>query len=172
MFRKGFEYIDEPYKTVLSMLLDSLLQIYGDIIISLVVFGSVARGDYKRDSDVDLLLIMEEVRGGISERIKKFELAEDNIQEELDKLFDEGVFISFSPIILSEEEARKFRPIYLDMVEDAIILYDENGFFESILYRLRERLEELGAERVWIGNKWYWRLKRDYKFGEVIKIEL
>jgi hypothetical protein len=30
---------------------------------------------------------------------------------------------------------------------------------------------ELGAERVWVGRKWYWRLKKDYKFGEVIVIE-
>jgi len=30
---------------------------------------------------------------------------------------------------------------------------------------------ELKAERVRIGKRWYWRLKKDYKFGEVIRIE-
>jgi len=56
------------------------------------------------------------------------------------------------------------------MVEDAIILFDKESFFENVLKRLKRRLEELGAERVWIGKKWYWRLKKDYKFGEVIEI--
>ena len=57
------------------------------------------------------------------------------------------------------------------MVEDAVIVYDRNGFFEKILLRLKRKLEELGAERVWIGKKWYWRLKRNYRFGEEIVIE-
>ncbi len=57
------------------------------------------------------------------------------------------------------------------MVEDAVIVYDRNGFFEKILLKLKKNLEELGAERVWIGRKWYWRLKRNFRFGEVITIE-
>ncbi|MEM2744247.1 MAG: nucleotidyltransferase domain-containing protein, partial [Nitrososphaerota archaeon] len=52
-----------------------------------------------------------------------------------------------------------------------VIIYDKDNFFEKILDRLMQRLKELGAERVWMGKKWYWRLKKDYKFGEVITIE-
>jgi len=33
------------------------------------------------------------------------------------------------------------------MVEDATILYDDDGFFSNILGRLRERLRALGAKR-------------------------
>jgi len=62
------------------------------------------------------------------------------------------------------------RPLYLDIVEDAVIFFDRDGFFSGILEKLRKRLNELGAERVRLGKKWYWRLKRDYKFGEVIEI--
>lgn len=57
------------------------------------------------------------------------------------------------------------RPLYLDMVEDAVIFFDRDGFFSGILEKLRKRLNELGAERVRLGKRWYWRLKRDYKFG-------
>jgi hypothetical protein len=56
------------------------------------------------------------------------------------------------------------------MVEDASILFDRNGFFSKILDRLRARLKELGAKRVWKGNIWYWVLKPDYKPGEVIEL--
>jgi len=40
-----------------------------------------------------------------------------------------------------------------------------------VLARLKRRLDELGARRVWMGRKWYWVLKPDAKFGEVIEIE-
>ncbi len=59
---------------------------------------------------------------------------------------------NFSPIIKTSEEAIRLSPLYLDMVEDAIIVYDRDGFFEQILENLREKLKKLGAERVWIGE--------------------
>jgi hypothetical protein len=57
------------------------------------------------------------------------------------------------------------------MVEDAVILYDKDGFFSRVMDRLRGRLRELGARRIWVGDRWYWMLKPDIKFGEVVNIE-
>jgi len=57
------------------------------------------------------------------------------------------------------------------MVEDAVVLYDKDMFFETILERLRKMLKELGAKRIWVGDKWYWMLKPDIRFGEVVEIE-
>ena len=56
------------------------------------------------------------------------------------------------------------------MAYDAIILYDKNQFFTKILQKLKERLKELGAERVRMGKKWYWVLKKDSKFGDTIEL--
>jgi len=56
------------------------------------------------------------------------------------------------------------------LVEDAIIAYDKDDFFTKILERVRKRLEELGSKRVRMGRKWYWILKSDYRFGEMIRI--
>jgi len=56
------------------------------------------------------------------------------------------------------------------MVDDALILYDKNNFFSKRLGRLRNRLNELGAKRVWRGNTWHWVLKPDYKPGDVIEL--
>ncbi|MEM1909276.1 MAG: nucleotidyltransferase domain-containing protein, partial [Thermofilaceae archaeon] len=96
------------------------------------------------------------------------------VEEELQPLIEEaeklGYTIEFSPILKTPEEAARGSPLYLDMVEDAVILYDKGGFFQGILKRLAKRLEALGAERVKYGKLWYWRLKRDYRFGEVIEL--
>ncbi len=56
------------------------------------------------------------------------------------------------------------------MVYDAVILYDSNYFFTRILQKLRDRLKELGAERVRMGKKWYWVLKKDSRFGETVEL--
>ena len=56
------------------------------------------------------------------------------------------------------------------MVEDAKMLFDRRHFFEGVLERLRKRLKELGAKRIWQGNAWYWDLKPDYKPGDIIEL--
>ena len=160
----------EPYKTLIEELIEALKRKYGDKFISLVVFGSVARGEARKDSDVDLLLVIDSIPKRRLERQKEFMEVEKELEGYLNELFDEGYFIDFSPIIKTPEEAMKFSPLYLDMVEDAIIAYDKDDFFMKILERLRKRLEELGSKRVRMGRKWYWILKPDYRFGEVIRI--
>ncbi len=170
MYKKGPEHLPEPYRTLTLKLLRALLGVFRDKLWSLVVYGSVARGDYKRDSDIDLLLVIEDLPKSRLERVKLFLKAEEKLDEELDRLLGEGYAVTFSPVIKTPEEAEKVSPLYLDMVEDAIIVYDKKGFFERVLLKLKKRLKELNAERVKLGKKWYWRLKRDYKFGEVITL--
>ncbi|ADN51472.1 nucleotidyltransferase family protein [Vulcanisaeta distributa] len=172
MFRKGLDFIKEPYRTVIQNLLNSLIRLYGDNLVSLVIYGSVARGVQRRDSDIDMLVIFEELPKPMSDRIKMFERAEDEVQSLLDELLDRGYAITLSPLIKTREEAKRFSPLYLDMTEDAVIVYDKDGFFEGVLTRIINRLRELGATRVWVSDRaWYWVLKRDYRFGEVIEIE-
>ena len=104
------------------------------------------------------------------EAFKLFEEAERRVMSLLREAEKDGYRIFFSPIIKSREAASSISPLYLDMVEDSVILYDKGGFFMRLLNRLRKRLRELGAERVRIGRKWYWSLKGDYRFGEKIEI--
>ena len=169
-FKRGLSWIKEPYRRVLAELLKALLEVFGEKLISLVVFGSVARGDARKDSDVDVLIVVENLPKPRFERLDIYMKAERRLDPLLDKLLDEGYAITISPILKTRKEAERVSPLYLDMVEDAVILYDKEEFFEGILRRLKARLEELGAERVWVGKKWYWRLKKDYKFGEVIEL--
>ena len=171
MYRKGLCYIPMPYRRVVDALLKELLRRLQSRLISLVVYGSVARGDARNDSDLDVLVVIEGLPRSRLQRSYMFGEVEDSIKEVLEELWDRGCFIAISPVLKTPEEARKISPLYLDMVEDAVIVYDRGGFFQSVLERLRRRLKELGAERVWIGKKWYWRLKKDFKFGEVVSIE-
>ena len=162
--------IKEPYATLLNNMLKIMKEEFKDDLISVVVYGSVARGDNRNDSDVDLLIIMKNLpKDSMLKRIRLFETkVEDKL--DLDEYWKMGYYISLSPVLKTPEEAEKFSPLYLDMVYDAVILYDRNYFFTRILQKLRDRLKELGAERVRIGKKWYWVLKKDSRFGETVEL--
>ncbi|OYT38094.1 MAG: hypothetical protein B6U89_06320 [Desulfurococcales archaeon ex4484_58] len=169
--RKGLENLSEPYKTLVHKLVEALREVFGENLVSIIIYGSVARDEARRDSDLDLLIIARNLPRSRGSRVRLFEKAEEQISSFLDELFDQGYYVSLSPIILTPEEARKIPPIMLDMVIDSIIVYDKQGFIENLLKYLAEKLEELGAERINIGKKWYWRLKKNYRLGEEIVIE-
>ena len=71
----------------------------------------------------------------------------------------------------SVEEGRHHSPLYLDITEDGILLFDKNRFFETVLDRMRERMRALGSRRIFLENgSWYWDLKPDYQFGDIVEI--
>lgn len=162
--------IAEPYRRVLKALLDALKKKFGSSLVSVVVYGSVARGEARRDSDIDLIIVADGLPKSRMRRQDVFMEVEEELQGLIEELRSEGYFADFSPILKTPEEASIVTPLYLDLTEDALIIYDKDSFFRRVLERLRSRLRELGAERVRYGKLWYWRLKKDYRFGEEIEI--
>ena len=168
---RNLQHIKEPYRTVLTKLVESLLKKFGDDLISVVLYGSVARGEARPDSDIDLIIVIKNLPKSKFKRQDLFIEIENELEPLINELQERGYYIDFSPILKTLEEAQKITPLYLDLIYDAVILFDRDNFFQTILSRLKAKLQELGAERIRFGKKWYWVLKKDYKFGEVIKIE-
>jgi len=162
--------LKERFKELEDKLLAEVKSFYGERLVSFVVFGSVARETYRFDSDIDVLIIAEGLPKGRMKRVDQFLTIEDRIEPFLKSLQKEGINTYISPVFKTPEEAEMGSPLFLDMVEDASILFDSNEFFSKRLVRLRNRLRELGSKRVWRGNAWYWVLKPDYKPGEVIEL--
>ncbi len=163
--------LKEKFKEIEQLLLSELKSYYGERLVSAVIFGSVGRGTQTFESDIDLLIIAKGLPDGRMKRIREFDLIEEKIEPFLESLRkEEKINTYISPVIKSPEEAIKGSPIFLDMVEDARILYDRDNFFEKVLERLKNRLKELGAKRIWRGNAWYWDLKPDYRPGETFEL--
>jgi len=103
-------------------------------------------------------------------RVEEFLAVEERLAPLLTACGAEGEAPTLSPVLKTPEEVRSGNPLFLDMVEDARILYDERGFFAACLDRLRSRLRQLGAQRIRRGNAWHWVLKPDLKPGEIFEL--
>jgi len=142
----------------------------GANLVSVALFGSVARGEAKPNSDIDLLIVCEDLPKGMFKRHALLEPVREQLQGDLERLWKQGVYADFTELIYTKDEADRFHWVYLDMLEDAVILYDESGFLQGIFERLRKRLKELGAQRRTIGKVRYYDLKPDLVPGEVIEL--
>ena len=142
----------------------------GDDLVSVVLFGSVARGEATPFSDIDLFIVVNDLPSGRVARLERLRAAERRIEQRLKDLHAIRIYSDVCPILKTPEEASRVRPLYLDFVEDAILLYDRKGFFADVLGRLKKRLRELGSVRRRMGKIRYWELKPDLRPGEVFEL--
>lgn len=162
--------LKEGFERLLREILNALREYYGDRLVSLAVFGSVSRGTQRPDSDVDLLVVCNSLPSGRMRRIAEFEEAEKRLGPVLSSLSQQGISTCLSPVLKTPPEVERGGVFYIDLVEDARLLYDRDDFLKGFLVRLGRRLKELGARRVRRGNAWYWDLKPDFKPGEVFEL--
>jgi uncharacterized protein len=158
------------YRTLLNTFVDLVQRALGDQVVSVVLYGSVARGKSRPDSDVDLLLILRDAPAGYWKRLQPLLPILRRLRKEpcWKKVEEEGLTPFLSLLVLSLDEARENRYLYLDMIEEARILVDRDGFFRGKLNGLRQRVRELGAKKIRRNGDWYWDLKPDLKLGDEV----
>lgn len=139
-------------------------QILGERLVSAVLFGSVAMGCERPDSDIDLLLVIKDLPQG---RFVRRAIL-DPLFTLLDKDDSDKPFIS--TVLKTPNEAQVLSPLYFDMVDRGVVLYDTNGFFRDVLNDVEQRLIRLGSVRKQLGKIEYWDLKPDYIPGEIFEI--
>lgn len=159
------------YNELIEKLKKYVIDHYGERLITLAIFGSVASDTFRPDSDIDILIISIELPSGRIKRVREFDSKiEDRLSDDLKTLYEEGIYPRLSPIIKTPEEVQKGSPLFLDMTENVRILFDRDNFFHDYLQRLRKRLEDLGARKVFFKGGYYWELKPDYRYGDIIEL--
>jgi len=157
------EFEQEEY---LQLIYDVLRAVRGRIeLISFCVYGSVARGQAKKSSDLDVLLVSDEFEGSIASRIDLLSFVDEETKEERAFLRKNGYEVAVSLMPLRREEAEASPILFLDLAANAKVLYDEGGFLGGVLTKLKAKLDLAGSRRVETEHGWYWDLKPDYRRG-------
>ncbi|MHB8117766.1 MAG: nucleotidyltransferase domain-containing protein, partial [Methanothrix sp.] len=131
---------------------------FGDRLVSIALFGSVARGQAGPGSDIDLFVVLQEAPSGMLSRRRLLDPVRESLTPELEVLWRQDIYVDFVEVIRTRDEAGKFHPLYLDMSREAILLYDRDLFLETLLAKVEERLKRGGADRKVMGKFWYWDL--------------
>lgn len=161
------------YTPLLSRFSSEVESAMGKNLISIILYGSVARGGGRAESDVDLLVILEKAPFVYWQRLQPFlpilrRLRKEFSQEKTMRL--EKECLPLSVVVLTRSEADDNRYFYLDMIEDAKIFIDRDHFFKKRLEGLKARLKQLGARKVRKDPNWYWDLKPDFIPGETVTL--
>jgi hypothetical protein len=140
---------DRPYINVIQSALSCLLHHFGTYLVTMAVYGSVSTGNYKVTSDIDILVVVDEWSRNISGQTAEVVEATAPVRGAISALYEsQDISTSIQWYTVTKDEAAKLRPLYLDMVTDAELVYDRDHFFEEILSKLRSRMEDFDFKRV------------------------
>ncbi len=158
---------DHPF---ISAVVRTLHRVYGAHLVSIALFGSVARRTARPDSDLDLFVIVDGLPRGRGARLATFDAVEQALAPDMEALRGAGIAVELSPVLRTPDDLQTASPLMLDLTEDAVIIEDRGEVLAAALADLRRRLRRLGSRRIWRGARWYWDLKPDYRRGEIIRL--
>jgi len=108
------------------------VQVYKDRLVTLAVFGSWAGKRNTADSDLDVLVVSEDLPRRRMARVKEFEKVEAVLEEGLESLRKEGIYTYFSPVFKTPEEVRAGSLLFLDMLYELGFCLTGTHFFQDI----------------------------------------
>lgn len=161
-------------RPILKKYIDILKDFFEERLLSVAVFGSIARGTARfPQSDIDVLIVVQGIEKlSFGDRIKLMIECEERLsktEEYTGFKHTFGTRPNIQEIIFSPSELKAHPPILLDMTTDMITLYDK-GILNEEIDKLRKRLKLLGAKKVERDGSWFWILKPDVKLGENVEI--
>jgi len=164
--------IPGQYKRLIEDYCFALEEHFGEKLSSICLFGSVARGKAKPESDIDILVLVDELPPDLGLRTRETNYIHENLKKtegylSLRKLGRSGLISDF---FFTPQEIKNHPPILLDVIDDGIIIYDKASFLSKELKVLKERLNRLKARKVITAKGHYWILKPDIKPGEIVDI--
>jgi len=140
---------------------------YEEGLLSIILFGSVARGKWNNESDIDLFIIFTN-KSIINKRLTKI-ISDYERKSKLRDSKGDRLYSTIQDISLVLKDLNTFRTIFYDIAMDGIILYDINLTGFHFLKKIKNRIEEKELRRIFIKeNDYYW--ERKVKFGEIIEL--
>jgi predicted nucleotidyltransferase len=149
----------------------AVLAVYGERLTALAVFGSWARGTATPESDLDLLVVAENLPPSRMKRVREFRPVEAATQTDRDLVWGPNrPAIELAPVFKTSAELAAGSPLYLDMTLWCVVLHDRDQTLGEYLAGLRARMEALGSTRKTFKGGVFWDYKPDFRPGEVVEL--
>lgn len=167
---KKIDYL--VYKKFLRIFIKNLQEGMKDNLLSVTLYGSVARGSARPESDIDLLILYRKGEIDVDSVYVNSALQSDESQE-YQRFYNNGIYGEISPLFMTLAEIRNNPLILLDMMEEGIILFEQDKCFTDLLEKMRIETKKLGSRKVNLPDgSWYWELKPSWQPGELIEVAL
>lgn len=169
---ENFDHLPFFYRDYLYNFLIKLKEIFKEDLLSVILFGSVARGKWTKESDIDVLIIFS---NKISENMQLDEKLTEVILNFYDKnnLKDEQGNYLYTPIqeiSLFHKDLDKFRTLFYDIAMDGLLIFDRNQIGLKFINKTKLRIKKKGLKRIFYSDEdFYWK-RNDIKFGEIIEL--
>ncbi|WP_423792402.1 nucleotidyltransferase domain-containing protein [Methanocaldococcus indicus] len=139
---------EEKLNKILNEFLERCKEKFGDNLISIVLFGSYAKGTATEYSDIDLLVIANNLP---KRRIDRYKIIKD-----IDLEFLKKYHITISPILIKPEElsTKSISPLIYGILTGYKVIYDKNNFWNNYIEKIRPIIKKDGAIYVERDKEW------------------
>jgi predicted nucleotidyltransferase len=145
---------------------------YQDKLVSVCLFGSAARGQLRKGSDIDFLVVTKEAYQTYSKRVKEIMPLLASIREAEEYRRLEGFALNLEPSFLLSTvgEVMRHPPLLIEISQEGKLLFDRDDFLKQELNKVRKVMERLGSVRKKTPHGHYWVLQPGLKPDEVIEL--
>ncbi len=171
-FYENYDRVSYIFRNYLNSYVSLLKKNFNNNLISVILYGSVARGKWTYESDIDLLLIFSDEIVNLS----GFNKTLTNITVTFEKTLqlkdgnNKTIYCSLQeyPIFLNDLD--NIRTLFYDIAMDGIILYDRANVGFSFIERINQRIVNKNIKRIFVSDKdFYWK-RNNVEFGELIEL--
>jgi predicted nucleotidyltransferase len=103
-------------KEIIDAFKNNLKQLYGDNLHSVILYGSLARGEETEESDIDLIVVLKEM-GDFWEEVRRIDELESSLEEK--NSFE--ILISAIPLSL-KDMGKIVTPLLLNVKKEGVVV--------------------------------------------------
>lgn len=134
--------MDQDIKSYIMAFVDKIVE--NPHTLGIILFGSVAKGNFTKFSDIDIAVITDSKYLNYLEYLNKSRRELEQYQENLIK---RGLSLYISPLIINIEDVKKINPIYFEIVDYGIVLFQRgNAVSEFLKYITNMHYKRVNTE--------------------------
>ena len=126
--------IDDKLKSYIAGFVDKVSLLDG--VRGVLIFGSIPKGTYNENSDIDLLVV---VKSGSNGMLGKIDEIAYSMHKEGTALMSANLPSLINPIVINEKNLMAFRPLYFDIADYGVVLYEKGHVLTDMIYAFKKR---------------------------------